>query len=260
MGEMSMGDGMRLFDAPIPRLCIPVSSEACSCWRHHMKRAEALNPEAIEWRIDACAELWDDGICVQESAERVSAMLLEYEGTVPIIITLRPLWEGGQSGLSDVQRARILSRVLETGRCAAVDFEMRAERKAVAALQRACDATGTVWIASHHDFRQTPDFQAICNAVTQGVDLGAQVVKVAYMARIPEDSMRLMEGVYASTRAHGCPVIGVSMGEMGIPGRLYGAYAGSALTYVRDTEDDLGSAPGQMTIDMWRRCAARLIL
>lgn len=149
----------------------------------------------------------------------------------PVVVTCRPVWEGGRFTGPEDERHRLLARALALG-AEFVDVEwaaLRQERRFAELVGGAPDRV----VLSSHDFSGVPsDLRDRARDMRAS---GAAVIKVAVTARRLTDNLPLRE----IAGEGGAVVIG--MGEAGVPTRLLAARFGSRWTYAGD-----GVAPGQM--------------
>lgn len=119
----------------------------------------------------------------------------------------------------------------------AVDIESDAviAARVVALAQKKCI------IVSEHDFKKTPDFLQLTHIADRAQRLGANIVKIAAMARSYDDVIRLMEFVHG--RKGNCVVF--AMGEYGALSRVVSPMYGTLFTY---GFVDTAVAPGQLSV------------
>jgi 3-dehydroquinate dehydratase/shikimate dehydrogenase len=152
---------------------------------------------------------------------------------LPVLVTLRPAWEGGRWEGDEERRLGILEEACRLG-ADYVDVEARAKRAIVAGAAKV--------VLSWHDFERTPD-----DLERVAADLGARgpaIVKIACAARGTADLIRLARLQRAAKR----PTAVIAMGEFGEPLRLLYAKHGGALTYAA-LRPGAESAPGQATLE-----------
>jgi 3-dehydroquinate dehydratase/shikimate dehydrogenase len=152
--------------------------------------------------------------------------------TRPVIITCRPVWEGGQFSGAEEERKRLLTVALASG-AEYVDIEWRARFDDLIALTR-----GRRIVLSIHDFRSMP--ADLSEAARSMRATGAEVVKIAAKATRLSDCVPLLE-LGRSTGQHGGLVL-IGMGECGIATRVLASRFHSEWTYT----GDIGSV-GQLT-------------
>ncbi len=142
--------------------------------------------EAAERRADV-VELRVDGVGDLD----LPAVLADR--TAPVIVTCRPVWEGGRYDGAEPERLRLLRRARALG-AEFIDVEVRADWRSV--LQhseaRPSGMAGTEGLVlSFHDFTGVPaDLDAIADAMQAS---GADVVKIAVTVSRLEDCVRLRD-------------------------------------------------------------------
>lgn len=164
---------------------------------------------------------------------------------LPVIVTCRPVWEGGGFAGSESERLRILREAARLG-AEYVDIEMDAETRTPGAVTSlAAGHTRTKFIVSHHRF--TPgvpkDLAARVRVMRACADaLGdGNITKMAIMAERPRDCATLRRLLYdIDVPAHS---IAIAMGAAGALTRLLPAKFSSAWTYAGS------AAPGQVPVD-----------
>jgi 3-dehydroquinate dehydratase/shikimate dehydrogenase len=145
----------------------------------------------------------------------------------PVIVTCRPVWEGGRFDGSEEERFRILNDAIRHG-AEYVDLEARADRRALDPLGR------TVLVLSAHDFDGIPaDLDDRVRAMRR--EPGA-IVKVAVMPARLADCLRLRRAMQAPPGRQ----VAIAMGPRGQITRLCPWLFESAWTYGGT------AAPGQV--------------
>ena len=148
---------------------------------------------------------------------------------VPVVVTCRPTWEGGYFRGAEEERRRILQQALDLG-AEYVDFEWQG---GFDDLVKKRDGRNVV--LSNHDFEDVPDDLETRYRAMRAT--GAEVIKMAVLARRLSDSLDLMDLGAGSDDAR----VLVAMGPAGVPSRLLPDRFGSAWTYA-----GVGVAPGQL--------------
>ena len=155
---------------------------------------------------------------------------------VPLIVTCRPVWEGGRCDGSEEERRAVLAQALALG-ADYVDIEWQAVRRGHGGTGFA-DLVRTNRhrvVVSSHDFAGVPE--DLCTRTRAMRGTGAAVIKVAVTARRLSDTLPLLE------IAKGGDAVVVGMGDAGVPSRLLASRFGSRWTYGGD-----GVAPGQIPV------------
>ena len=199
-----------------PRLCATVTAETTAGLR--AARDAAAGADLVELRLDGVRDL------------DVAGALAGRAG--PVVVTCRPVREGGRFDGAEDERRRVLERAFDLG-ADWVDLEWGADFERLVA-----DRRGRNVVLSMHDFEGTPaDLESRHRAMRA---TGAEVVKIAAYSRSAADVVRLRRlGRVAGDE----PTVLVGMGPIGVPTRLLPAHFGSAWTYAGD-----GVAPGQVPL------------
>ena len=198
------------------RLCATVTAETTAGLR--AARDAVGGADLVELRLDGVRDLDVEGALAGRSG--------------PVVVTCRPVWEGGRFAGSEEERRRILGRAFDLG-ADWVDLEWRGGFEPLVAERR-----GRNVVLSMHDFEATPaDLESRYRAMRA---TGADVVKIAAYSRLADDVVRLhrLGRVARDERA-----VLVGMGPIGVPTRLLPAHFGSVWTYGGD-----GVAPGQVPL------------
>ncbi|NLW51161.1 MAG: shikimate dehydrogenase [Candidatus Brocadiaceae bacterium] len=154
-----------------------------------------------------------------------------------VIVTNRPVREGGACTAPEAQRLALLRRAAEQG-AEFVDVEL----DAVGALGEL--PAGCRRIVSRHDTQGTPaDLPALLRRLR---DAGADVAKIAVTAADAADVAPVLSLLQREARR--TPVIALSMGEAGVASRVLAPKYGAFLTFA-SAEPGRESAPGQVTLD-----------
>ena len=198
------------------RLCATVTAETTAGLR--AARDAVRGADLVELRLDGVTDPDVDGALAGRSC--------------PVVLTCRPVWEGGRFAGSEEERRRLLRRAFELG-ADWVDLEWRGGFDELIAERR-----GRNVVLSMHDFEVTPD--DLESRYREMRATAAEVVKIAAYSRSAADVVRLHR---LGRAARNEPAVLVGMGPIGVPTRLLAAHFGSAWTYAGD-----GVAPGQVPL------------
>jgi 3-dehydroquinate dehydratase/shikimate dehydrogenase len=139
----------------------------------------------------------------------------------PVIITCRPIWEGGHFSGSEEERKRLLGEALALG-AEYVDIEWRAGFDDLIGT-----SGGRRVVLSTHDFDGVaPDLAARLQAMRA---TGAGVLKLAVLPKQLSDCIPLL--ALAAQGTHPGDVVLIGMGEYGLPTRVLPGRFGSKWTY-----------------------------
>jgi len=216
------------------------------------REAKARGADLVEFRIDAVFEgsFGDDAADAHAAAQ--FHRLLD-ESTLPVVLTCRPSWEGGEYEGDDESRAELLEKLCCGLGCAPayIDVELAAYTKSAEFRDRidSCvskangQGSETRLILSIHDFKGRP--ADLDRMMLKAYDEPAcSIVKVAYRARSLRDNLDLFE----MTRNAPKPTIALGMGEFGLMSRVLAPKFNGFLTFA-SLRNEAATAPGQPTID-----------
>lgn len=217
------------------------------------REARLKGADLVEFRIDrffsgAGSSDADDAFSIAQLRRLLA------ESSLPVILTCRPAWEGGDYDGDDADRVALFEKLC----CAAdhppayLDVELAAYTRSANLRQKInlcvdhpgqTRAVSTRLILSIHDFdRRPPDLE---RRLLKAYDEPAcAVVKLAYRARSLRDNLDLFELLRGAPR----PTIALGMGEFGLMSRVLAPKFNAFLTFA-SLRDQSATAPGQPTID-----------
>jgi 3-dehydroquinate dehydratase-1 len=190
------------------------------------REAASLGADLVEIRVDLVA---GDPQALVESVYR--------DVDCPIIVTIRPEFEGGRFEGSDRERIKLFKKLAPYAGYIDVELQSKNVEELVATAQ----GTEAMPIVSYHDFERTPPNADMLATIDKCLEKGA-IAKLAVTPRDMTDVLRLLEVTLVSRR----PVCTISMGNLGMHSRIVAPVYGSLLTYgyVRRPV-----APGQIRVD-----------
>jgi len=155
----------------------------------------------------------------------------------PIILTIRPVYEGGSFKGTDEERALLFRKLARYADY--VDVELHA--KNLEALLEATQGGKAKRIVSSHNFELTPSNSEMLSILERSLEKG-DIAKLSVMPRDMKDVLRLIEVSLVAPK----PFCTISMGSLGMHSRLLTPVYGSCMTYgyVRRPV-----APGQLRVD-----------
>jgi 3-dehydroquinate dehydratase-1 len=196
--------------------------------------------DAIEFRMD----LADDPL----------SALDEYDGTLPLLVTNRPTWEGGERA-ADSTRIQELHQAIEYDAVEAVDVELAAvaddetDRADATEVLAAANAADVQTVVSVHDFETTPEMGDIADVLAQTTALG-DVGKLAVTADHTGHVLDLLRVTYEFAQA-GERVATMAMGRPGRHSRVVAPLYGSSIGYA-PLDVATATAPGQYDLAQLR--------
>jgi 3-dehydroquinate dehydratase/shikimate dehydrogenase len=156
------------------------------------------------------------------------------ESPLPLIITNRPVREGGQYAGHEEDRISVLLEALEVG-AQYIDVELDAINLTPKNYRHRM-------IVSHHDYEKMPT--NIEQIQKEMLDTGSAVSKIVGLARSPEDSFIALRAIKGSS----LPTISIAMGPHGLTSRVLALlYEQCFLTY-GTPKAGKEVAPGQLSL------------
>ncbi|MCI0469046.1 MAG: type I 3-dehydroquinate dehydratase [Nitrospirae bacterium] len=168
----------------------------------------------------------------------------------PIIATVRDINEGGEREIPD--RLNIYKAIIPFADM--VDAEINSG-SLLEDLKALCKTNKKILLGSYHNFECTPENAFLENILAIADRAAVDIAKIALMPKDKDDMIRLL----LFTLMHkDRGIITMSMGDIGLPSRVFGAVFGSLMTYGYVNHP---SAPGQLSIselmDIFKRLKLR---
>ena len=154
------------------------------------------------------------------------------EAPLPVIVTVRPTWEGGRHDGPESKRIDLLEAAMEAG-ADYIDLELAAWEKSRDVRERITDGvekSGTRMIVSNHSFGGRPGDLTERLARLRAVKL-ASVLKSVWKAESILDAIDALRMTHENKTADRRPLLALAMGEEGLISRLLGAKFGSPFTF-----------------------------
>lgn len=188
--------------------------------------------DLIEIRVDSLKN---------PTADTVNKLLRQVakKSGMDTILTVRPVKEGGLFKGTENDRKKLLEAGLQGA--SYVDLELN--MPFLSEIMDKASAAGTKVIVSHHDFRATPKNEDMMSLLQLELETGADIAKLAVMAKNLKDVLRLLEVTLEASK-HG-EICTVSMGEHGKLTRMAAPLFGSVLLYGYVSRP---TAPGQLSV------------
>jgi len=154
------------------------------------------------------------------------------ERPCPVVIACRRQRDGGKYAGSEEQRVLLLRTAIAEG----VEY-VDLEDDIASSIPR---FGKTKRIISVHDFRKTPEDLATLHSRLCRHD--PDIVKISAMANHPRDNLRILRLIQQSE----IPMIGICMGDIGVPTRILAGKFGAPFTYAT-FHHERALAPGQLS-------------
>ena len=202
------------------------------------ERAARGVADLVEFRMDLAAD----------PVEQLAA----YGGELPLLVTNRPAWEGGEadgsSEAAEAARLETLDAAIGNDAVEAVDIELAALRRSerAVAVAAAAESQEVDVVVSVHDFAGTPSERAMASLLSAAASAG-DVGKLAVTAAGRDDALALLSATNAVDAA-GERVATMAMGEAGRHTRAVAPVYGSKIGYAPVHAED-ATAPGQYDLE-----------
>ncbi len=193
----------------------------------------------VELRMDALASP-ADGLAP------LGRFRTAHPGATVLATCRRTLGGGGFCG-SVEEQLQLLARFAQAG-AALVDVELEtlaaSSPAQLARLRGDLETAGAALLVSAHDFTGTGDLEAtLASLRTLGAPARPAVYKVVSTAQALADNLRMLRFLEAASGD--VPVVGLCMGQAGLPSRVLGLRAGALFTFAASAGGGV-TAPGQV--------------
>ncbi len=197
--------------------------------------------ECFEWRGDFATDVHDPELMARHSIEIGKAL-----PNNPYLFTFRSTSQGGQLTIPADEYVVLNKAIIEAKAVDLVDIESWIGDEKILELVDCAQRHNVKTVISYHNFAGTPSVEWMVNLLTHMADLGADIPKIATMAKNAQDALNLLAATEEVSRLH-CdkPLLTMAMGREGSISRLAGELFGSALTFC---SLEKASAPGQVEV------------
>lgn len=196
--------------------------------------------DLVEWRADFFDQVRD-----AQAVEQVLKGLRERLPDQILLFTFRTRQEGGAQSIFPEDYLDLNRRAAESGCADLIDVEIFAEN--AAENIQAIHAAGARVVGSNHALDGTPPCSEILYRLRKAQDMGADILKIAVMARSPRDVLALLSATEKMfTDYADRPLLTMSMGGIGAVSRMAGEIFGSCATFGTIGQS---SAPGQIPVN-----------
>ncbi len=238
-------------------LCVPIFVDSPAQALADAIQAAEHGADLVEFRIDRCFD-GSTGSDTEDAALIKALQDLIAHAPLPVILTCRPTWEGGEYDGDDADRVALFEKLTAASPSppAYLDVEL-------AAYTRSANLRQKINLCVAHDTQQRPhdrplstrlilsthDFQGRPADLTRKLaaayaEPAAAIVKVAFRARSLRDNLELFDILAEAQK----PTIALGMGEFGLMSRVLAPKFGGFLTFA-SLRDTAATAPGQPTLD-----------
>lgn len=227
-----------------PKIIVPIVDITKDEILYHAQSFEAHDIDIVEWRAD-----YFNGVDDHEAVRDVLMNLREILSKRLLLFTLRTSQEGGEKNITPSDYLALNRFVAESGYADLVDVEIF--RDNAQENIDAIHALGVKVVGSNHDFNKTPPFDELISRLKKMQNMGADIPKLAVMAKSPGDVLTLLCATYKMhTKYADRPILTISMRGVGSISRMCGEIFGSCASFGTIGH---GSAPGQISVEDLRK-------
>lgn len=238
-----------------PEICLPIMAVSREEAVMQAQQGEFLPCSLLELRIDCLAgEKWKDASYVAEVVDGIKKV-----STMPVIVTLRTVNEGGFAEIQGSDYYKLLRELANVVEADAMDVEpfdvnMTFRDERIRYLVGYIHSCNKKVILSSHDTQSTPDIDVMVRRLWIMEELGADIPKIAVTAGSEEDVIHLLTAAAVMKDTYGKkPFVAISMGEIGMPSRVCAGEFGSCITFAAPLGQESNDL-GQMDVETLADC------
>lgn len=223
-------------------ICVPLKYATFEEVVNAARKAEKEGASSVE--------IWLDHLPFTYGESRKDQKLLDELFTLidlPIVCVNKGEVERGVFRGTESDRVNLLCKAALAG-VDFLDIGIDTDEKLIEELKDTIEENGNVTqlIVSYHNFGGTPSFEDLKGVVKKSKALGADVIKIATMAKDDSDNDIIFK-VLDFISKEGKKGIGICMGDRGTRSRRSGCSNGSLWTYAA-LDASSATASGQLTI------------
>lgn len=237
IGNIELGTGHT-------KIAVPITGTTEDEILNQAEEVKPAQPDLVEWRVD-----FFEDVAHKSTLQAVAQKLRTSLQGVPLLTTFRTYQEGGEKMLTDEDYFEITKNIISWQQTDAIDLELKHDQTKIEQLIQLANDLKIVTIMSNHDFAETPDQKELVKRLTQMQEAGADVAKIAVTPKTSTDVLTLLAATQQAHETLDCPLITMSMGDLGKVTRTAGKEFGSSLTFASVKNS---SAPGQIEINRLR--------
>ena len=229
--NVTIGDG-------IPKICVPVTGSTDAEVLENTAFALHSRCDLIEWRADHYDKVYDTQATLQ-----LLSQIRKMAQDIPVIFTFRTAAEGGRRKFPIDNYANLNRSVMESKLADVCDLELYTCGGFLDVMTAYARNFGVYTIVSNHDFHKTPSAKELIKRFETMETRGCDMAKIAVMPQTKKDVLTLLEASIAAHEKLSCPIVSMSMGNLGSVTRICGEFSGSCMTF---GTAKTASAPGQI--------------
>ena len=211
------------------RVCVSLPSKTIDECINLIQKAETLNPDFIEIRLDYLEEF--------NRVNEISSYT-----KIPLIATNKSVEQHGTFSGSEFERQNTLIEAAKNGfEYVDVDLGIQNQAKLISNLHK----NGTKVIVSYHDFINTPSLSELNIVLNEMIVLQADICKIITTAQNMKDNLLILN--FISEASKKIKIVCFAMGEFGKHSRLVSPLFGAYFTFA-SLDKKRKTAEGQLTL------------
>jgi 3-dehydroquinate dehydratase type I len=148
---------------------------------------------------------------------------------LPMIVTIRPTWEGGNFKGEEEDRLQALAKAIDKG-FDYVDLELKIPEDKRTSLVERAKKIGVKTIISNHDFEKTPAKEKILDKIKECHSVNGDLAKVAYFCHSYDDIYNVLWAALIVKNLN-LPFSIMGIGPFGHITRILAPFVGSQFVY-----------------------------
>lgn len=219
-------------------ICVTLKVESLLSLTKSAEVCKSLSADIIEARLD---------FFKGQISSSILKKIFEIKTNIglPVIITIRPSWEGGKFQGDEDLRTKFLNESIDLG-FDFIDVELKMVETKRNQLITKAKENGVKIIISHHDFSKTPSREKILDLIKQCIDAGGDIAKVVFKNNSNSDVLNILKAcAIANENDYSFTAMGI--GPYGHITRIIGLSLGCEIVYA-SLEKSQAVVEGQVDI------------
>ncbi|UCE73824.1 MAG: type I 3-dehydroquinate dehydratase [Methanomassiliicoccales archaeon] len=225
-------------------ICVSLMEKTASDVFASADKCKSLGADIIEVRFD--------GLAAQTESNLGEMSKLKENISLPVILTIRPTWEGGKFEGDEENRISLLKKAVESG-FDYVDLELKMDIENLNFLVQMARDMGVKAIVSYHDFENTPSEKDILEKIIECQNAHADIAKVACYNKTFDEAYRVLRAGLAAKKLD-IPYSVMGMGPFGHITRILAPFAGCEFMYAaldHEIKVDEAQVPISILKELW---------
>lgn len=241
-----MYKGLSVFEKGKGKICVSLMGKNIEEINENLEYILNHPVDVVEWRADFFNDLLDL-YAVSRSIRTIKNKLMEQEGYIPLLFTIRTDNEGGNVHISQENYKKILLCICKESIVDMVDVEYLMGKAITEDIVLTAHEYNVAVVGSNHDFDETPENKVIYDRLLGMMQEGMDISKIAVMPNKKSDVSRVFNITQTINEDYpNILTITMAMGDMGTVSRVIGYMFGSVMTFGAGMD---ASAPGQINAD-----------